>query len=81
MSTSPLTSTLLAHVFIKNEKINFLKIIGVSVGFAGIVYLFSDDFLINENNIFSAFCILMGSLGYVIGGILTLNISKKKNEK
>ena len=45
MSTSPLTSTLLAHVFIKNEKINLLKIIGVSVGFAGIVYLFSDDFL------------------------------------
>ena len=80
MSTSPLTSTLLAHVFIKNEKINLLKIIGVSVGFAGIVYLFSDDFLINENNIFSAFCILMGSLGYVIGGILTLKISKKKNE-
>ena len=80
MSTSPLTSTLLAHIFIKNEKINLLKIIGVSVGFAGIVYLFSDDFLINENNIFSAFCILMGSLGYVIGGILTLKISKKKNE-
>ena len=76
MSTSPLTSTLLAHVFIKNEKINLLKIIGVSVGFAGIVYLFSDDFLINESNIFSAFCILMGSLGYVIGGILTLIISK-----
>ena len=80
MSTSPLTSTLLAHVFIKNEKINLLKIIGVSVGFAGIVYLFSDDFLINENNIFSAFCILMGSLGYVIGGIFTLKIRKKKNE-
>ena len=79
MSTSPLTSTLLAHIFIKNEKINFLKIIGVSVGFAGIVYLFSDDFLINENNIFSAFCILMGSLGYVIGGNQTIKISNKKN--
>ena len=38
MSTSPLTSTLLAHVFIKNEKINLLKIIGVSVGFAGVVF-------------------------------------------
>ena len=80
MSTSPLTSTLLAHIFIKNEKINLLKIVGVSVGFAGIVYLFSDDFLINENNIFSAICILIGSLGYVVGGILTLKISKKKNE-
>ena len=71
---------LLAHFFIKNEKINLLKVIGVSIGFAGIVYLFSDNFLINENNIFSALCILIGSLGYVIGGILTLKISNKKNE-
>ena len=80
MSTSPLTSTLLAHFFIKNEKINFLKVIGVSIGFTGIIYLFSDNFLINENNLFSALCILVGSLGYVIGGILTLKISNKKNE-
>jgi drug/metabolite transporter (DMT)-like permease len=71
---------LLAHFFIKNEKINLLKVIGVSIGFAGIVYLFSDNFLINENNLFSALCILIGSLGYVIGGILTLKISNKKNE-
>ena len=80
MSTSPLTSTLLAHFFIKDEKINFLKVTGVLIGFAGIVFLFSDDFLVNENNLFSALCILLGSLGYVIGGILTLKISHKKNE-
>ena len=80
MSTSPLTSTLLAHFFIKNEKINLLKVIGVSIGFAGIIYLFSDNFLVNENNLFSALCILIGSLGYVVGGILTLKISNKKNE-
>ena len=63
-----------------SEKINLLKVFGVSIGFAGIVYLFSDNFLINENNLFSALCILLGSLGYVIGGILTLKISHKKNE-
>ena len=50
------------------------------IGFSGIVYLFSDNFLINENNIFSALCILIGSLGYVVGGILTYKISNKKNE-
>ena len=80
MSTSPLTSTLLAHFFLKEEKINILKVTGVLIGFSGIVYLFSDNFLINENNIFSAFCILIGSLGYVVGGILTYKISNKKNE-
>ena len=80
MSTSPLTSTLLAHFFLKEEKINILKVAGVLIGFSGIVYLFSDNFLINENNIFSALCILIGSLGYVVGGILTYKISNKKNE-
>ena len=57
-----------------------VKSIGVLVGFSGIVFLFSDDILINENNTFSAFLILFGSCFYVIGGLLTLKISNKKNE-
>ena len=36
--------------------------------------------MINENNFFSALLILLGSTCYVIGGVLTLKISKKKNE-
>ena len=36
--------------------------------------------MINENNFFSAILILLGSTCYVIGGVLTLKISKKKNE-
>ena len=42
--------------------------------------LFSDNFLINENNFGSALLILLGSTCYVVGGLLTLKISKKKNE-
>ena len=80
MSTTPLSSTILGHFFIKNEKINLLKTTGVLIGFAGIVYLFSDNILINENNFSSALLILVGSTCYVIGGVLTLKISKKKNE-
>ena len=80
MSTTPLSSTILGHFFVKKEKINFLKTIGVLIGFAGIVYLFSDNLLINENNFSSALLILVGSTCYVIGGVLTLKISRKKNE-
>ena len=80
MSTTPLSSTILGHFFIKKEKINFLKTIGVLIGFAGIVYLFSDNLLINESNFGSALLILVGSTCYVIGGVLTLKISRKKNE-
>ena len=80
MASTPLTAAGLAHFFTKNEKINLIKSIGVLVGFSGIVFLFSDNILINDNNIFSAFLILFGSCFYVIGGLLTLKISNKKNE-
>mgnify|MGYP001418658698 FL=1 len=80
MSTTPLSSTVLGHFYTKNEKFNLMKTIGVLIGFAGIVYLFSDKLVINENNFVSALLILLGSTCYVIGGVLTLKISKKKNE-
>ena len=80
MSTTPLSSTVLAHFFTKNEKFNFIKTFGIMIGFSGIIYLFSDNILINDNNFISAISILLGSTCYVIGGVLTLKISKKKNE-
>ena len=80
MSTTPLSSTVLGHFYTKNEKFNFIKTIGILIGFSGILYLFSDNILINEYNFFSAILILLGSTCYVIGGVLTLKISKKKNE-
>jgi drug/metabolite transporter (DMT)-like permease len=80
MASTPLTAAVLAHFFTSNEKINLVKSVGILVGFSGIVFLFFDEILINENNFFSAFLILFGSCFYVIGGVLTLRISNKKNE-
>ena len=80
MSTTPLSSTVLAHFYTKNEKFNLIKTIGILIGFSGIVFLFSDNLLIDENNFTSALLILLGSTCYVVGGVLTLKISKKKNE-
>jgi drug/metabolite transporter (DMT)-like permease len=80
MSTTPLSSTVLGHFYTKNEKFNLIKTFGILIGFSGIVYLFSDNILIDENNFTSALLILLGSTCYVIGGVLTLKISKKKNE-
>ena len=80
MASTPLSASLIAHFFTKNEKINLIKFIGVLIGFSGIVFLFSDNILINENNFISALSILCGSTFYVIGGLLTLKISNKKNE-
>ena len=80
MSSTPLSATILAHFFTKKEKINVTKIVGILAGFFGIVMLFSDNILINNENFFYALMILFGSTFYVIGGLLTLKISKKKNE-
>ena len=80
MASTPLSATVLAHLFTENEKINFTKVLGVLIGFSGIVFLFSDNILINESNFKSALLILLGSTFYVIGGLLTIKISNKKNE-
>ena len=80
MASTPLSATVLAHLFTKNEKINLIKFLGVLVGFSGIVFIFSDNTLINENNFTYALLILVGSTFYVIGGLLTLKVSNKKNE-
>ena len=57
-----------------------ISVFGVLIGFSGIVFLFSDNILINENNFLSALIIFFASTFYVIGGLLTLKISNKKNE-
>ena len=80
MSTTPLSSTVLGHFYTKNEKFNFIKTFGILIGFSGIIYLFSDNLLIDDNNFLSALLILLGSTCYVVGGVLTLKIREKKNE-
>ena len=80
MASTPLSATVLAHFFTDNEKINLTKILGVLIGFSGIAFLFSDNILINESNFTSALLILIGSTFYVVGGLLTIKISNKKNE-
>ena len=80
MASTPLSATILAHLFIKNEKINLLKLIGILLGFSGIIFLFTDKILFTENNIWSALIILLASTFYVMGGVLTLKISNKSNE-
>ena len=80
MASTPLSATILGHFYTKNEKINLTKLIGISIGFGGIVFLFTDKILFNENNIWSALIILLASTFYVVGGVLTLKISNKSNE-
>ena len=77
MSTTPLTGSILAHIFTRNEKITFFKSIGIVIGFGGVLLLFFDKLILNESNYFFALVILFGSTFYSIAGILILK--KMKN--
>ena len=80
MSTTPLSGSLLAHFFLKDEKLSLPKSFGVLIGFSGIVLLFFDKVIINSENYLYALITILGSTFYCIGGLLTLKLRDKKNE-
>ena len=80
MSTTPMSGSILAHFFTKDEKITLFKSIGIIVGFLGILFLFFDKLIINESNYIFVLVTILGSTFYSIGGILTLRLKTKGNE-
>jgi len=80
MSTTPLSGSILAHFFTKDEKLSFLKSLGVLIGFSGIVLLFFDKVIINSENYVYALITILGSTFYCVGGLLTLKLRNEKNE-
>ena len=66
MSTTPLSGSILAHIFTNDEKLSFL--------------LFFDKVIINDDNFLYALITILGSTFYCIGGLLTLKLRNKKNE-
>ena len=80
MSTTPLSGSILAHFFTKDEKLSYLKSLGVLIGFSGIILLFFDKVIINNDNFIYALITILGSTFYCIGGLLTLKLKNKKNE-
>jgi drug/metabolite transporter (DMT)-like permease len=80
MSTTPLSGSILAHLFTKDEKLSYLKSLGVLIGFSGIVLLFFDKVIINSENYLYALITILGSTFYCIGGLLTLKLKNKINE-
>jgi drug/metabolite transporter (DMT)-like permease len=80
MSTTPLSGSILAHFFTKDEKLSYLKSLGVLIGFSGIIILFFDKVIINSDNYFYVLVTILGSTFYCIGGLLTLKLKNRVNE-
>jgi len=79
MSTTPLSGSILAHFFLKDEKLSYLKSLGILIGFSGIVLLFFDKVIINSENYIYVLITILGSTFYCIGGLLTLRLKNKIN--
>ena len=80
MSTTPMSGSILAHFFLRDEKITFFKSLGIVVGFSGILFLFFDQLIINAENYIYVLITILGSTFYSIGGILTLKLKNQGNE-
>ena len=78
MSTTPLSGSILAHFFTKDEKLSVPKSLGVIIGFSGIILLFFDKVILNSENYIYAIVTIIGSTFYCIGGLLTLRLKNKK---
>ena len=59
---------------------NIFKVMGILIGFSGILFLFLDKIIINDSNYIFALITILGSTFYSIGGILTIRIKNKGNE-
>ena len=79
MSTTPLSGSILAHFFLKDEKLSYLKSLGILIGFSGIVLLFFDKVIVNSENYIFVLITILGSTFYCIGGLLTIKLKNKKN--
>ena len=76
MSTTPLSGSILAHFFTKDEKLSFLKSLGVLIGFSGIILLFFDKVIINSENYLYALITILGSTFLLYRRFIDIKIKK-----
>ncbi len=74
MAMMPLTTVVLAHFFIKGERITSNKLIGFLLGFAGVVILMMPGLTLNQNMdwlyVASMLLILTGAISYATNSVI-----------
>lgn len=77
--TVSIISVVLASLFFKNDRLNFLKIIGCVLGLFGIVYVNISDFSFGAQTFLGDIIVFMSALSGAFGNIITKKISPGKN--
>lgn len=78
LSSSPIFTFILAHIFFKDEKINFIKILLVLIGFLGVLIIFLKEIIQSERVVLQGLIlIIIASFSYGLGVILLKKINLK----
>lgn len=76
LSSSPIFTFIFAHILLKDEKINFNKILFVLIGFLGVFIIFYKEVIQNDEFILlGLILIILASISYGFGVILLKKIS------
>lgn len=68
-ATVPLFTILMAHFLLHDDKITLPKILGLVIGFAGIVVLMSKDIGVSHNSLLGQAAVIVASLFYAISAV------------
>jgi drug/metabolite transporter (DMT)-like permease len=69
-ATVPLFTILIAHFLLKDDKMTMPKVLGLLVGFAGVVVLMSADISASKNSVAGQAAVVLASAFYAISSIL-----------
>ena len=81
MGVGPILTLILSHFFTKDDRFTYYKLISISIGFIGVLFIFEIDTLFNFGTanslqLFSKFLIIIAALGYMISNIVAYNTLK-----
>ncbi len=81
MGVGPILTLLLSHFFTRDDKFTITKLISISIGFVGVLFIFEIDTLFSVNisnsvELISKFLIIIAALGYMISNIVAYNTLK-----
>ena len=81
MGVGPILTLILSHFFTKDDRFTYSKLISISIGFVGVLFIFEIDTLFNFGTanslqLLSKFLIIIAALGYMISNIVAYNTLK-----
>jgi len=81
MGVGPILTLILSHFLTKDDRFSISKLISISIGFIGVMFIFEIDMFFNINSsnsiqLISKFLIILAALGYMISNIVAYNTLK-----